>query len=434
MVVPVGADDGKTEHVDEQVGELLVERRERGSARRLYSKAMIVMMTAITPSLKASSLSVSREPSHVSPRTAPRVCGAATSGRQMVEGSLRTGLKKSFSLFYAFTISIYLRCVKLVLVTVSSPVKPADGISGYNLARLEKLRSLRQEVFGVEDAATLLDQDTTRRPSLLGYLAGGAGWRGCGGACTRTGHSVLTAGRTLDRSLRGRRAGLQPLLHRRLRARARTGVSPTRVFAAVLVVTARPVRERHVKMRGTPYHLTVRRRRRCLGPPCCARGSGIVEGVRPFSDPRRRPGRSAPRRRRQDRWPGVRGRYLAGEYRDDGPPRRLRRPAQQWRPFQTARFRARTFRPRCARVRPGVSRSTQQRARLTRPVRQELGSHRSALAATGERHPRRSLPGGRLDNDRRQHSLAARKCPELDGGATALRARAEDNSGDLPGI
>ena len=59
VVVPVGADDGEAEHVDEQVGQPVCSAESEAPPGGFTSKAMIVMMTAITPSLKASSLSVS---------------------------------------------------------------------------------------------------------------------------------------------------------------------------------------------------------------------------------------------------------------------------------------------------------------------------------------------------------------------------------------
>ena len=88
------------------------------------------------------------------------------------------------------------------------------------------------------------------------------------------------------------------------------------VFGAVLVVTARPVRERHVKIGGTPYHLTVRRQTALFGTTKLERGSGVANMSDPsrtlvdvLDDPRLAGGvRTAA---------GVADRYLASEYRDD---------------------------------------------------------------------------------------------------------------------
>ena len=55
MVVPVDPDEGEAEDVDEQLRQAVAERGERRPFGAPRLRAVMVMMTAITPSLKASS-------------------------------------------------------------------------------------------------------------------------------------------------------------------------------------------------------------------------------------------------------------------------------------------------------------------------------------------------------------------------------------------
>src|SRR5712691_13331729 len=143
-------------------------------------------------------------------------------------------------------------------MTVTASELSHGGISRRNRALLERLHRGMSAVFGVDDAAQLLELDHDTAGRLLVYLAK-RGWlsrvrRGLYVAvpldARRSGEWVedpwVVAQRVFNPCYVG---GWSALEHWDL---------TEQVFRVILVVTARTVRHRDVQIQGIPFHVTVR--------------------------------------------------------------------------------------------------------------------------------------------------------------------------------
>lgn len=132
------------------------------------------------------------------------------------------------------------------------------GISGRNRAYLEELHRRTGGTFSVGDAAGILGIDRPRAARLLGYLTR-RGWL----SRVRRGLYVAVP---LDARRSGEWVDDPWLVAERVFSPGYIGGWSAceywdlteQVFRAVLVVTAKRVRERDVEMQGIPFHVTVR--------------------------------------------------------------------------------------------------------------------------------------------------------------------------------
>jgi len=157
------------------------------------------------------------------------------------------------------------------------------GINQRNRALLEQLHRHGRGVFGPAEAALALDMGRDEASRLLVYLAR-RGWLsrvrrglyvavplGAGAPDEWAGDPFVVADRVFSPCYIG---GWSAAAHWRL---------TEQVSQAVLVVTARRVRERHLKLQGTPYRLTVRGEDALFGTVPVWRGENRVQ----VSDPSR---------------------------------------------------------------------------------------------------------------------------------------------------
>lgn len=189
------------------------------------------------------------------------------------------------------------------------------GISSRNRAHLEKLHRLGS-VFSVAQAAELLEVDRAHASRLLGYLAR-RGWL----SRVRRGLYVAVP---LDARQSGEWIEDPWIVADRVFSPCYIGGWSAcehwdlteQVFRAVLVVTAKKVREREVEIQGIPFHLTVRAEGALFGTSAVWRGQDRVT----VSDPSRTivdllddPRLGGGIRTVLD----VLGEYMASEHRDD---------------------------------------------------------------------------------------------------------------------
>lgn len=157
------------------------------------------------------------------------------------------------------------------------------GISRRNRARLEELHRRAGGSFSVGQAAELLEVDRAHAARLLGYLAR-RGWL-----------SRVRRGLYVAVPLDARQSGewiedpwvvadhvFSPCYIGGWSACEHWDLTE-QVFRAVLVVTAKKVREREVEMQGIPFHLTVRSEEALFGTVQVWRGQARVA----VSDPSR---------------------------------------------------------------------------------------------------------------------------------------------------
>ncbi|MBV9604955.1 MAG: type IV toxin-antitoxin system AbiEi family antitoxin domain-containing protein [Solirubrobacterales bacterium] len=134
----------------------------------------------------------------------------------------------------------------------------SSGISQANRARIERLHRADGQGFGVPEASEILGLDRARTARLLGYLAR-RGWL----ARVRRGFYVPVP---LDARRSGEWVADSWVVADRLFSPCYIGGWSAcqhwdlteQVFRALLVVTARRVRERDLELQGIPFHLTVR--------------------------------------------------------------------------------------------------------------------------------------------------------------------------------